>query len=86
MTVTKPTKKVKKWKAAQFMEISAPTPKELKYSSHSLAYEIIYSIKTDSPMCWGLSHCPRWPTLCLLSTFPPWINLSLYYSLLLNSF
>ena len=49
MTVPRPTVKVKKWEVAQFLEISTPSPKELEYSSHSLACEITHSYKNWQP-------------------------------------
>ena len=42
MTVPRSTIKTKTWVAAQFLEISNPSPKKLEYSSYSLAYEITH--------------------------------------------
>ena len=43
------TSKVKKWAMARFLKIPTPFPKELEYSSHSLACEITHSYKNWQP-------------------------------------
>ena len=59
--------RLKKWAVAQFLEIPAPSPKQLEYS-YSLAYEITHPYKNDILIPWGHSHLLRRPTLCLWNT------------------
>ena len=59
------------------LEILFPSPKELDYSSHTLAYEITQPIKTGHFILQSGSHSPKWLTLCLWSMFlPPLLSLS----------
>ena len=47
--VSRLTTKVKKWAVAQFLKIPIPSPKQLGYPSHSLAYEMTHSYKNWQP-------------------------------------
>ena len=59
------------------LEIFFPSPKQLDYSSHSLAYEITQPRKTNHFILQSGFHSPRQPTLCLWSMFlPPLLSLS----------
>ena len=49
MTVPRLTKKGQKVGSAQFLETPTPSPKLLKFSSHSLTYEITHSYKNLQP-------------------------------------
>ena len=58
MTVPRTTMKGQKWTGLQFLEIAAPFPKSVDYSSHSFAYKITQSIKTNH-LYFGHSHLMR---------------------------
>ena len=66
----------------QFLEIPTPSPKELKYSSHSLAYEITHPCKNWQVSGMFLSRSTSYPSLCLsLNSFcdetsRTWVSLS----------
>ena len=49
MTVPRHCQKTKEWVVAQFLEISTPSPKQMKQFSHWLTYEITQPIKTIQP-------------------------------------
>lgn len=54
MTGPRLTIKGQKWAVAQFLETSAPSLKQLEYSSYFLAYVITQPIKTKQSTAWNL--------------------------------
>ena len=69
--------KTKEWVVAQFLEISTPSPKQMKQPSHWLAYEITQPIKTNHtttrPLWW-----PKQSVEC--ASLWIWINSFLNYN------
>ena len=71
MTVPRLTTKVKKWAEAQFLKVPIPSPKQLGYPSHSLAYEMTHSYKNWQPRSLVLpsssemAHAPSVECVCV---------------------